>query len=313
MIQFLKYALLAAMLISGPSAHNVYALCRTCSESYGVVIKLKTGESLKGYIAWYPEILPVSTLIQKINLYASSDEPLPHDIAIWKSLTLYSRFEPITYPVKTYVGIEEGTQTIPFQDIKQIELKKNLTLKINTTRINVVPKQDIRHLNEPPVYIFSENKKKPGWPTEYYIAISSTAHPIDILFYHYRGIKSIIFLGEILAGYDYQNAEISCIRSDKEAKDICSKVIADWEQLAKDSVEMKNCYSERNNALELLRQTTYFLSAAQSPRMREKDEECSEIELKLRKKHPFHFPFQTPLRKIGFINITLGTDYTLVQ
>lgn len=162
-------------------------------------------------------------------------------------------------------------------------------------------------VEKPPIYVLSEGTR------EYYVAISSNAKPIDIIAYHYRGFKGIIFFGEELGHYDFSISSITCIRSDPKAKGICQKAESDWTQLEVDSEEIKKCHKENDRALELFKRTTDYHPGEITPKIMELYEGCATVEDKFTRKYTHKVNYSHDLQKLGFIYIQLGPEYNLVQ
>lgn len=279
--------------------------CRMCSESYGVDIELKSGKKMSGYIAWYPEIAPLSFYIEKLNLLASTNTPLPYNVAIFKNLDFYKAFSKITYPAKMYVPTKEDTLEIPIQQVAQIKENTKFALKINTTHMKPVLARYIPELNKTPIYIVS-NDFYAAW-RQYFIAVSSSARPSYVIDYASNYIKSLVYLGELLGMYHFETSRFDCISDKKEDIEVCNAAKLEWMQLETDSREVKECYKKQEGVLELIRKTTDYSSAMMSPEYRKAEMDCFQIEDKFTTKYEPQLG-----NAAGFIEVVLSNEYTLL-
>lgn len=286
---------------------GAYAECRDCSESYGVDIRLKTGEKMSGYIAWYPAIAPISVLVEKLNLLATENRALPSEIAIYKSLTFYKAFNKVTYPVKTYLPKKEDVLEIPFENVSRVMENPKYSLKINTTGMRPVPAEDIAKLNATPIYIIS-TVLNGAW-REYSLAISSNARPIDVINHEGKYIKSIVFFGELLGRHDFQTSTLDCVSSKPEDLVVCSDAKREWKQLELESGEIRTICDKKNEVYERFRKSADPAGVWKSDEYKKAEMDCFQIEEKYLKKYESQFKYWG---KAGFVQIVMSNEYTVL-
>lgn len=286
---------------------GAYAECRSCSESYGVDIRLKTGEKMSGYIAWYPEIAPISVLVEKLNLFANENRPLPSEIGIHKSLTFYTAFNRVAYPVKTYLPKKEDVLEIPFERVAQLKENPKYSLRINTTGMRPVPSEDIVKLEITPIYVIS-TVLNGAW-REYSLAISSSARPIDIINHEGKYIKSIVFFGELLGRHDFQTSTFDCVSSKPENLRVCADAKREWKQLELESGEIKNICGKKDEVYERFRKSADPSGVWKSDEYKKAEMDCFQVEEKFLKKYQSQFKYWG---NAGFVQIAMSNEYTLL-
>lgn len=286
---------------------EAYAECRSCSESYGVDIRLKTGEKMSGYIAWYPDVAPISVLVGKLNLFAVNNVPLPYEIEIHKKLTFYKAFNKITFPVKTYLPTKEDTAEIPFTQLAQISSNPKLNLRIVTTGMRPVLFKDFASLNKTPIYIISMDFN--GAWKEYSLAISSSARPIDVINQKGKYYKSIVFFGELLGSHDFKTSSLECVSRKPEDLKVCADAKREWAQLEVESREIKDICKKTHDVYAALSKTANPSVVENSAEYKKARKECSDIGLKYMNKYERQFKYGG---NSGFVQLIMSNQYTLL-
>ena len=281
---------------------------REYTESYGVDITLKNQEKLCGYMDWYPEVAHVSVFLEKLNVLAKDGTPIPSNVYWWHSFVLHKKFEKILYPFNTYVATREDTREIELQDIAEINIDPKLDLKINTTYMKPVPAKDIHALSRTPIYILSERTNK-FWG-DYYLVFSSDTIPEDLIDYRARFAKSIVFFGELIGMYKFENSRLECVSQKKDALAICNAAKQDWVRLEKESDVYKDCIKRREDAFDLVSKTTDYQSAFKADEYRKAEADCFSIEKKLTKEY---YAKRRGTGDNGIVHILFSTQYTLLS
>jgi len=305
----MKLTLLISFLTSVLPHNNAYSSCIACSESFGIIVELKSGKVEKGYIAWNNEEYPINKWIEAVNLGISGKGTLPEQIAHDKFLILYKKFDQILFPHKTYVAVKEETLIIPLSDISKINPEPLFSTRIDTSGLNILPLTDIAELKKKPAYVFTEETEMGG--LTYFVSISTTTDPLHLLKHLFKGKHNkLSFNSESLTidRYDFGGFNLACVGKISRYERACRKFRTDWELYQEESEQVRTCDREWNRLLGLARQTTVYQSASYVPEVRKKRIECNTLENSLDKKYGFEELSAAELRNLGVVTLEAGTD-----
>lgn len=159
---------------------SAYGDCIACTSSRGVLITSRSGDTEKGYVAWneyfylaligiYGEVYPpVKGIVEqrgwsiqeKIDLdeafqrwcdllnHAFKQGTIVKKPYITSEYVLFRRLEKIKYPLERFVGIQGEVVRIPFEGTAAISPSPDMTLSVDTTGMDVLPKEDVERLQK---------------------------------------------------------------------------------------------------------------------------------------------------------------------
>lgn len=166
---------------------NIFADCIACTTSHGIKITLGDGSNEQGYIAWsaykYWELMglythkihaPVQDMVmrkgwteygtvnsieeeetfnrwaQLVSYVLANKADFPETMS--KELKIYLEIESTKYPIERYVGVSDKVRIVPWTKIQKVEDEKTLTLRVDTTGMDILASTSVARLQLPPKY-----------------------------------------------------------------------------------------------------------------------------------------------------------------